>query len=340
MLCRLTLPRSFDKNRLLGYHFSFMKRNADNYRGAGEAGSPHHATFRTNRSGYVFVMLAAVLWAGSGSAAKFLFNSGVTPFQLIQLRTTMAAAAPLLWIAVRRPSLLRVSRKDLAFFVFLGMSLASAQFTYLYAISRIQVAAAILLQYQAPLFVVFYMVAFTRTKITVRTLAAMAGALSGCYLVVGAYSMDLLHLNSAGILSGLASAVAFAWYAVQSDIGMRTYSPWTVLCYALVFAACAWNILIPPLQAFTFSYTPVQWWWILFIGIVGTILPFGFYNKGIRLIRPTHASITATLEPITAAFIAYIVLDETMELWQIVGAGLVISSIVFLQTGRESLQKK
>jgi hypothetical protein len=32
------------------------------------------------RWGYVSVVLAALMWALSGSSAKFLFNSGITPF--------------------------------------------------------------------------------------------------------------------------------------------------------------------------------------------------------------------------------------------------------------------
>jgi hypothetical protein len=42
--------------------------------------------------GYLYVALAAVLFAVSGTAAKFLFHSGITPYQLIQLRTTLAFA--------------------------------------------------------------------------------------------------------------------------------------------------------------------------------------------------------------------------------------------------------
>jgi len=45
---------------------------------------------RFNRRGYLFVAAAATFWASAASASKFLFNSGVTPFQLVQLRITTA----------------------------------------------------------------------------------------------------------------------------------------------------------------------------------------------------------------------------------------------------------
>ena len=276
-------------------------------------------------------MLAAVFWAMSGTASKFLFHRGVSPFQLVQLRTTLAVTALFVWLLITRPALLKIARKDLVYFFLLGVSLASAQFTYLYAISKIQVATAILLQYQSPAFVAVYSVIFARKKVALLTVIAMAGAISGCYLVVDAYSVDILSLNRVGIIAGLTSAITFAWYSLQSEYGMRSYTPWTVVFYALLFASVIWNILHPPLKAFTQYYSSASWWWILFIGVFGTILPFGFYNKGIKLIHSTHALITATLEPITAASFSFFFLGEVMGPWQVIGAGLVIASIIMLQ---------
>ncbi len=46
------------------------------------------------RLGYLYVSLAAILFAISGTSAKFLFNDGISAFQLIQLRTTLAFAEP------------------------------------------------------------------------------------------------------------------------------------------------------------------------------------------------------------------------------------------------------
>ena len=69
----------------------------------------------------------------------------------------------------------------------------------------------------------------------------------------------------------------------------------------------------------------------MFIAVCGTIVPFGLYFEGIRRIKPTHASITATLEPISAAVIAAVFLGEAMGALQITGGLIVIVSIVTLQ---------
>jgi drug/metabolite transporter (DMT)-like permease len=290
---------------------------------------------RTSRSGYLFTALAALFWASSGTAAKFLFNSGITAFELVQMRTTLATCIVFFWLLLRNRSLLVIERRDLAYFVVLGVGLAAVQFTYLFAISKIQVAAAILIQYQAPIFVALYTLIFLRVKLPPVVFAAMAGSLFGCYLVVGGYSLDLLDMNRAGVLSALASAVTFAWYTVRCEYGMRRYPPWTVVFYGLLFAAVTWNILHPPLSAFLRPSGLAQWGWVLFIGFFGTVLAFICYNEGISRIGAARASITATLEPITAGFIAWLLLGETMELWQILGAALVIASVILLQAGKK-----
>jgi drug/metabolite transporter (DMT)-like permease len=68
---------------------------------------------------------------------------------------------------------------------------------------------------------------------------------------------------------------------------------------------------------------------------MGTAIPFGLYFVGINYIRSTRASITATLEPISAGFIAYLFLGEVLEPLQILGGVLVIVAIVLLQLQSE-----
>jgi drug/metabolite transporter (DMT)-like permease len=288
-----------------------------------------------SRIGYVYVVIAAGLWALSGSVAKYLFQGGMSPFELVQLRTTISAAMLFVWLVVRKRRLLSIARKDYLYFPLLGGLLAAVQFTYLYSISRIQVAAAVLLQYQAPALIAAHALLLNRKRLSSITLVSLFGAVMGCYLMVGAYNLDLLHMNSAGIMSGLASAIAFALYSVRSEYGMRRYAPWTVLFYALLFAAIIWNVLRPPLSAFHAGYGDSAWQWVLFIGLFGTVLPFGLYNEGIKRIRSTRASITATLEPVMAGAIAYGFLGEIMEPWQVLGAGLVIASILLLQARQD-----
>ena len=293
--------------------------------------------FKPSKLGYLYVCLAAVLWATAGTAAKFLFNRGMTPYQLIQLRVTLAFCGLLLWLAWRHRQLIKIDAKDLLYFILLGiLGIGAAQFFYLFAISKIKVAAAILLHYTGPVFVACYAAIFRHQNLTARSVMALLGTLVGCFLVVGAYNLDLFSLNRCGIVGGLLAAMAFATYTLLSEYGMRKYNPWTVLLYGLMFATLAWNVLHSPLEALLQIYTPAEWFWIGFIAVCGTILPFGLYFEGIRRIHSTHASITATLEPITAGVISALFLGEMLSPLQILGGTLVIVSIIGLQWSKEN----
>jgi drug/metabolite transporter (DMT)-like permease len=286
--------------------------------------------------GYLSVIAAGILWASSGTASKALFLGGITPFELVQARVTIAAVFLALGLRLFAKRLLSVRLQDLGYFLILGgVGLALVQVTYLYTISKMQVAAAILIQYTSPILVAAYSICFWAEQLTALKLVALLLALFGCYLVVGGYNLELLTLNREGAVTGSASAVLFAMYSLLGERVMHRYQPWTVVFYALVFAGITWNVFQPPFHFLYAGYTWVQWMYILYIAVFGTIIPFGLFFVGVNHIRSTRATITSTIEPISAGFIAFFFLGETLDLLQILGGGLVITAIVLLQVQTE-----
>jgi len=282
--------------------------------------------------GYLCVVAAAVMWASSGTAGKALFGSGITPFALVQVRVTLSSLLLVLALGFRSRGLLRIRPVHLPYFFLLGgVGMALVQVTYFYAISKIQVAAAIFLQYLAPVIVAFFSICFWRERVTGSKLIALVLSLGGCYLVVGGYNLQLLQMNRSGILCGLFSAICFAGYTLFGERGMHRYSPWTVLFYAFLFASLSWHVFYSPFQYLLAGYTTRQWFWMIYITVVGTVIPFGLFFVGVNHIRSTRAMITATLEPISAGVIAYLLLGETLEPLQILGGAMVVSAIVVLQ---------
>jgi len=289
-----------------------------------------------NSKGYLYVMAAAVLWASSGTMGKALFQEGITPSDLVQVRVTFGALILAGWLALTRPALLKIRARDLGLFVLIGgVIMAMVQLTYFYTISQIQVMAAILLQYLAPILVAAFSMIFWGEPCTRGKILALVLALLGCYLVVGGYNMELLAMNRKGLLAGVVAAVFFAIYALVGEWAMRRYEPWTVVFYAFLMAAVTWHIIHPPFKYLYAHYGVAQWTKMLYIVVFGTIAPFGLYFLGINYIRSTRAMITATLEPISAGIIAFLFLGEILEPLQLSGAVCVIAAIILLQLGRE-----
>jgi len=286
--------------------------------------------------GYLCVAVAAVMWASSGTAGKALFTSGVTPFELVQIRVTVSTVLLSVVFGIWFRSFFKIRPRDLWYFFLLGgVVMALVQVTYFYAISKIQVAAAIFIQYLAPVMVAFFSICFWKERLTPGKVFALVLSLGGCYLVVGGYSLHLLKMNQLGILAGILSAFCFAVYTLVGEKGMHRYSPWTVLFYSFLFATLTWHTLYPPFQYLRGGFTAAQWGWMLYVSIVGTVLPFGLFLVGVNYVRSTRASITATLEPISAGLFAYLFLGESLRPLQIAGGAMVVAAIVVLQLKRE-----
>jgi drug/metabolite transporter (DMT)-like permease len=286
--------------------------------------------------GYLCVIGAAVMWASSGTAGKVLFQAGMTPFELVQIRVTFSAVILALTFGLFGRRFFTIRLRDIAYFALLGgIALVLVQLSYFLAISKIQVAAAILLEYLAPIIVAVYSMCFWHERVTTPKLSALFLAIAGCYLVAGGYNLELLHMNRLGILWGLIAAVSFASYTLLGERGMYHYHPWTVIFYAFCFAALSLNIIHKPFNYLYTSYNAEQWWYLFYIITIGTILPFSLYFIGVNYIRSTRTMITATLEPISAAFMAYFLLGEVLEPLQVAGGLSVVAAIVVLQLQKE-----
>ena len=291
---------------------------------------------KTERSGYLYILTGTTLWGVSSVVAKSLFIIGLPPAELVQIRLTLATVTLLLILLIFDRNRMIVSWKDLPYFLVLGfVGVAGVQFTYYYTISKIHVGPAVLIQYLSPVWIALYAFIFQKEPLTKGKIAALLLALLGCYFTVGAYRLDLFRLNRIGIVSGLISSLFFSFYALYGEKGLKRYDPWTLILYGFGFGAVFYWILISPMKVITEGYSFKIWMAFLYIAIFSTLIPFGFYFKGIERVRATRASVTATWEPVVAGVTAYFVLGEVLSPLQVVGGIGVIAAIVLLQMAKE-----
>ena len=291
---------------------------------------------KTERSGYLYILIGATLWGVSSVVAKSLFIIGLPPAELVQIRLTLATLTLLLVLLIFDKKRMIISLKDLPYFFVLGfVGVAGVQFTYYYTISKIHVGPAVLIQYLSPVWVALYAFVFQKEPLSKRKIAALLLALLGCYFTVGGYRLDLLRLNRIGIVSGLISSLFFSFYALYGEKGLKKYDSWTLILYGFGFGAVFYWLLISPMRVIAGGYSLKIWVAFLYIAIFSTLIPFGLYFKGIERVRATRASITATWEPVVAGLTAYFVLGEVLSPLQVVGGFGVIAAIVLLQMAKE-----
>jgi DME family drug/metabolite transporter len=76
---------------------------------------------------------------------------------------------------------------------------------------------------------------------------------------------------------------------------------------------------------------PLQGWMLLiYLSIVPTAIAYALYVRGMRSVRATTAATITLLEPLGSALLAIVLLGERFTASGIVGAALLIASIVVI----------
>lgn len=264
---------------------------------------------------------------------KVLFNQGdIRPETLTALRVGACFLLLLAVLAPRRGRRLMVRREDLPLVALMGVvGLAANSYGYYKTISLTNVATAVVLTYLAPVFLAIHAVLVLRRSPAPSTLVAIAFAVAGCFVLVKGYDPGALRLNLPGLGFGLLTAGAFAVFSVTSQSATRRYDAWTVLLYGYGVATGVWAFALPFLGFAPGTYRGRVWIALLVIAVVGSLLPFGLFVRGLAYLSPTQATVVSTTEPVIAAVVAYLVLGETMAPLQYVGALLVLVAVVLVQ---------
>lgn len=282
-----------------------------------------------------------MLWAVGGAYASYLIDEGASLVELTEARAWITALVLGVVHLARRGRSRPAARVGFGWLVLFGCSIAAANFTYYAALSRLPVAIAITVQYTAPGLVVLWVAGAERRRPSTRVIVALTGAMIGVALLAElpvVISAGQLRLDALGLATAGASAIAFAVYMLSGErvgeMGAR-HAVFRGFCVASVL----WMIVQISRGRPDTLLDPRFTTGILFLAVATTIAPFLLFVWGLERIRVTSASIVSTLEPLTAAFIAFVWLDQSLSWWQIVGAALVLVGIGIVQVERPATEE-
>jgi DME family drug/metabolite transporter len=296
--------------------------------------------------GYFFIASAALLWGVSASLGRAVFTGKIPlsttalrpidPLILSQTRTTFSLLVLLpLLIASRGWQRIKLPARDLAYCFLLGtLGVAVSNYFYYVAIQRTNVATAIVVQYTAPVWVLFYVVARGQQKLSLQKVVAVALAVTGIALVlgiIGKHGGEALRLDSYGVIAALLASFSFAFYNVGGHRILARYDRWRVLVWSLTAAAAFWLIVNPPWKILAARYSPAQWLFLLVFSMTSVLGPFSLYFQGLQHLEPTRAIVASCLEPVFSIVLAALLLGEVLHPIQTLGIIFVLAAIVIVQ---------
>jgi drug/metabolite transporter (DMT)-like permease len=255
----------------------------------------------------------------------------VAPETIVFFRAAVALFVLLGVLATRRPDWLRIQWRDLPLFVGQGaIGIAAFYLSYVYAVHLAGASVAAVLMYTAPVWVTLYARRFLGERFDRHTLLSLAGALVGAAMVAQVYHPAQFRITLTGVAFGLASGVCYACYSIFNKQALRRYSPWTVLTFGFI---CGLPFLALSQQASEIRHvlsTPRALLWLVALGTGPTLGGGLLYAAGLARMPASTASIIVAFEPAVATVLAFVILGERPGLGQMLGAAMIIVSILAL----------
>jgi drug/metabolite transporter, DME family len=288
--------------------------------------------------GYLCIIAAAALWGLIGPISKKAFHEGLAPMEVAFWRAMLTWG--LFGVHAMMKGEIRVRRGDIPAILVFGITGVTVFYgAYQTAVNTGGAAVAAVLLYTAPAWVAVMSRLYFKEVITPVKLAALAMTLIGVSGVsIGTGNMDGagICINPSALFYGLLSGFCYALYYIFGKYFSGRYDSPTIFFYILPIGAVA---LLPGVD---FSHkTFSAWMSLIFLAVFSTYGAYYFYYAGLRYLEPTKAAITATLEPVIAAIVAYVWWGEYFNLTGYLGSALILSAVVLMVVdGSFPLKKK
>ncbi len=144
-----------------------------------------------------------------------------------------------------------------------------------------------------------------------------------------ALAVKFNELNTVGMMAGLVSAVGFAVVSSVSNRLMSDQDSRTVTLYLSAAATVAMIVVsCLNLDNVRFPVTTSGWSALILSNVLYAAAIIGFY-RSIAMVGAGAATFFLNLEPIVVIATGYVVLDQMISSWQIVGVAIVVAALVY-----------
>jgi drug/metabolite transporter (DMT)-like permease len=299
-------------------------------------------------TGYALYLSGALLFALNGTVAKSILLTGIDPARLSQLRVTCAFLVLLVFVALRHPTALRITKREIPILLAYGiLGVAGTQYLYFVALTYLPVSVALLIEFTAPIMIALWF-RFAWKEPTKKTVwVALGMAMAGLALVAQVWLG--FAVNTIGVLAALAAAVSLSLFYILGDKQLRMENPRGPVSLALWgFAAASlfWFVAKPwwafPWDALSGNSEPISdanvsfpiWVMVIWMILLGTVIPFSLVIASMRHLRASQASTVGLTEPLFATMVAWILLGEALTAVQVLGGVLILAGVFVAERAR------
>ena len=304
------------------------------------------ATFFTRHKGEILTTSGATFFAFNGVIAKLVLAGGLSAWRLTQIRCIGAflILGTIVFFTARQS--LKFSKREIpALLLYGAVGYAAVQVFYFLSISLLHVSIALIIEFTAPIWIVLWIRYVRKAQVPPLMWGAIALALLGLALVAQIWKGATL--NGWGVIWAIVDALALAVYFLVGEKLLVNRQPRALTVLGLGVAGILWAITLPlwnfpfgiltksiELQGnFAGKYLP-GWVLILWIIVMGTIVPYLLVLSGLKELSASTSSVIGMSEPIFAGIFAFAWLQESFTLIQLLGAAVVLTGIYYADKAR------
>ena len=288
------------------------------------------------RKAEVSLVMITLIWGGTFVSIKTALNY-TSPLMLMGLRFFSAFVFFSLFYKVRLKEYTpEVMKKGLLLGVlmFIGYGLQTIGLKYTTA------SRSGFITYFYALMTPFFQFLILKKKPFLGNLLGLVCAFYGLFLITGGMSRGAFNLGDSVTLL---SAVGYSLYIVLLDrIGSDEDVRALTSLQLLVTSLLAFG-LIPFFEDPVLTPSPVLWGNLLYLSLLGSVVAVYVMTRYQNAVTPTRAAILYSLEPVSSALLAVLILKDAFSLVQTGGAVLIIGGVLISEileikrTSRRSL---
>ena len=265
--------------------------------------------FSENRKGPFYIVGASVLWSFGGLCIKLIPWGAMS---IVGLRAILAAAV---FIIYRRSVKINFTPGN----ILAALCLTGTTVLYVFANKLTTAAAAILLQYTAPVFIILLHLIFYGKKPKTSEAVAVGITLAGMLL----FFADRLEAGGVlGNLLAIGSGLCFAGVFVCNN------KPDTDSDQSLFLGFLINSVVGLPFAFFQVTASAVAWGSIVFLGIVQVGLAYLLFSKGIKKTPALLASLITAIEPVLNPLWVALLIGGRPGAFALAGGVIIIVTVV------------
>ena len=201
-----------------------------------------------------------------------------------------------------------------------GVILAAHWVTFIAALQRAPIGTVLLITYLAPIGIAALAPAVLGEVVPTRTKVALAVAVVGIALI----AVPAMDGSSAdGIVLALVTGTLYVALALSNKLLSDEHGGVNLALWQLLIA----GMVLLPFAAFADWGTPTaDWVWLGVLVLVYTAFAFVMYLTALARLTATRVAVLLYLEPASAVFFGWLLLDEGLTLSTVVGGVLVLGA--------------